>query len=192
MWRQATLLLLLVGLAGAAIAAHVTDKLLVGLYQEPDTATEPMRLLPSATPLEILQRRSGLIRVKLADGTEGWVESGYISEEKPARARLLETQAKLLELRSVVEDLEARLKQAELGEATAGEAGSGPGALETVKAEAVDASMPVDSPVSVKEPGQFDRYWPWLAMLVVAVLGFAAGVGFVERRIRRRFGGLSV
>jgi len=192
MWRMPALFLLLVGLAGAAIAAHVTDKLLVGLYPEPDAATEPLRLLPSGTPVEILQRRSGLIRIKLADGTEGWMESGYISEEKPARARLLEAQAKLLELRAVVTDLEARLKKVELGQPAASEIRESPGALDAVETEAAHTAMPLDSPVAAKEPSQFDRYWPWLAVLVAAVIGFAAGVGLVERRVRRRFGGLSV
>lgn len=94
MMRFSICLFLLVVL-GQAGAAHVTDRLVVGMYAKPSSEGSPLKLLSSGTPLEVLQRRSGFVEVQLADGLKGWVEASYVSEEKPAKAMLLETQARL-------------------------------------------------------------------------------------------------
>ncbi|MGB5614201.1 MAG: SH3 domain-containing protein [Sedimenticolaceae bacterium] len=76
-------------------AAHITDKLVVGMYAEPGAGGSPLTLLSSGAPLEVLQRRDGFVEVRLADERKGWVEATYVTEEKPAKAMLLETQARL-------------------------------------------------------------------------------------------------
>jgi SH3 domain protein len=91
-------------------AAHITDKLLVGLYAEPKSGLQPSKVLPSGTPLEVLERKDAFSKVKLGDGREGWVKSVYISNEKPARAMLLELQAKNSSLQNKLRDAENRLK----------------------------------------------------------------------------------
>lgn len=105
--------------AGSASATHITDRLAVGLYDQPND-TEPRQILTSGTPLEILERGERLCRVQLVDGTQGWLECQYLTTEKPARALLLESQAQNGQLRRQIEDLEATVKQrdvriAELG-----------------------------------------------------------------------------
>lgn len=89
---------LLLGIARAGFAAHITDKLVVGMYPQPAPDGSPLRLLSSGTPLEVLQRKDGYSEVRLADDARGWVASSYITEEKPAKAMLLETQAKLRQM----------------------------------------------------------------------------------------------
>lgn len=92
------LILLLVLASGQGKAAHITDKLVVALYPAPNAEGQPLQLLSSGTPLEVLDRESGFAQVRLGDDTTGWVEAGYVTEEKPARAMLLETQAKLRQM----------------------------------------------------------------------------------------------
>ena len=87
--------LCLLAACGAASAAHITDKLVVGLYPRPAEEGSPLQLLSSGMPLEVLQRKAGFSEVRLADDTRGWVASSYVTEEKPAKAMLLEAQAKL-------------------------------------------------------------------------------------------------
>lgn len=87
--------LLLWSFVPMAVAAHITDKLVVGVYSEARAEGTPLRLIASGTPLEVLAQRDGFSQVRLTDDTRGWVESGYITEEKPAKAMLLETQARL-------------------------------------------------------------------------------------------------
>jgi SH3 domain protein len=91
-------------------AAHITDKLLVGLYAQPKSGIQPSKVLPSGTPLEVLERKDAFSKVKLGDGKEGWVKSVYISNEKPARAMLLELQAKTSTLQNKLRAAEAKLK----------------------------------------------------------------------------------
>ncbi len=100
--------LVLLGLLGTAQGARITDKLLAGFYAEPSTDNQPLKVLPSDTPLEPIQQQDAYTRVRLGDGSEGWVESRFITEEKSKRVMLLELQAKNSQLQ---EELRAVKKQ---------------------------------------------------------------------------------
>jgi hypothetical protein len=89
----ALLLALLFG--PAAGAAHITDQLAAGLYPTPLAEGTPLQLLTSGTAIEVLARSDGFARVRLADGTEGWVEEGYVTDRKPAAAELRDARARL-------------------------------------------------------------------------------------------------
>lgn len=117
MIRLTHALILLLALApGQGTAAHITDKLVVALYPAPEAEGPPLQLLSSGTPLEVLDRRSGFAQVRLGDDTTGWVEASYVTEEKPAKAMLLETQAKLRQM---------GLELAKLRSESTGEGGQG-------------------------------------------------------------------
>lgn len=104
-------ILLLLGLLGPVGAAHITDKLVVGIYADPGLEGSPTKLLSSGTPLEVLQNKGDLVQVRLADDIQGWIESRYVTEEKPAKAMLLETQTRLravnMELQALKSNREA-------------------------------------------------------------------------------------
>ncbi len=91
-------LMLFCVIAGPAAGAHITDKLVAGLYGAPSAEGTPIRLLSSGTPLDVLERAGDFALVRLADQTQGWVEATYVTEEKPAKAVLLETQARLRQM----------------------------------------------------------------------------------------------
>ena len=82
-----------------AHADYITDKLLVGLYASHDKTGKAIKVLSSGTAVEVLDRKQGYIKVKLKDGTEGWVELRFITKSIPAQARLdkLEEAYKLLQ-----------------------------------------------------------------------------------------------
>lgn len=96
--RLLPVLLLVLGVASPTYAAHITDKLVVGLYEAPKAEGTPLQLLTSGTPLEVLQRQGGFAEVRLNNDQTGWVEADYVTEEKPAKAMLLETQARLRQM----------------------------------------------------------------------------------------------
>lgn len=100
MTRQARILwTVLTLLAGTAQAAHITDKLLAGLYAKPDASGKPLQLLATGTPLEEIKQQGDVTPVRLFDGTRGWVQSEYLTNEKPARVQLLERQAETGEIK---------------------------------------------------------------------------------------------
>jgi len=101
------LILLMFALTGPLGAAHITDKLVVGIYAEAGVDAPPVRLLSSGMPLEVLRREGEFVEVRLADGVQGWVESRYVTDEKPAKAVLLETQTRLRALSDRLKALEA-------------------------------------------------------------------------------------
>lgn len=103
---------LLLGWALAAPAAHITDKLLAGFYAKPG-AEEPARVLPSGTPLEVLEQQDSYVKVRLGDGATGWVERRFITDETPARARLLELQAEAGNLRQELKQTQTALEKAQ-------------------------------------------------------------------------------
>jgi SH3 domain protein len=123
-WGRLLLLLaLLAGMAAPLRAAHITDKLLAGLYDKPG-ADKPLRLLQSGTPLDVLEKKGDHAKVRLGDGTIGWVEQRYLTDEKPARALLLEVQAETARLRD-------ELRQAQSGaQSGAGAQGAAPAAAD--------------------------------------------------------------
>ena len=77
-----------------AISTHVTDKLLAGMYSSPKTKGIPLKRLPSGTQVEVLERGKVFHKVRVEDGTEGWVNSAYLTEETPAKALLVEARAR--------------------------------------------------------------------------------------------------
>jgi len=86
-------------------AAYITDKLVAGLYKEAKVTDKPIKALTSGTPLEVISRENGFIKVRTSDGVVGWVESTYLTDEKPARSILLDTQAKLSMLQKKLDKL---------------------------------------------------------------------------------------
>ncbi|MEJ2048129.1 MAG: TIGR04211 family SH3 domain-containing protein [Dehalococcoidia bacterium] len=107
-----TLLTCLLLIATTLQAAHITDKLLVGIYETPDNSTKPQKVISSGTPLEVLKKEGSYSLVRLGDGSEGWIKSTYITAEKPAKAQLLELQAKTGELEQKLQQAENQLKRA--------------------------------------------------------------------------------
>ena len=93
-------------LAGGAGATHITDKLAVGLLEARGDEI-PKRVLISGTPLEMLERQDNFCRVRLGDGESGWLECRYLTDEKPARVMLVESQARAGQLWDQVEGLKA-------------------------------------------------------------------------------------
>lgn len=91
--------LLLWCMAAAALAdeAWVSDQFEVMLRSGPSTSNAIERMLPSGTPLEVLEQdaESGYSRVRTTAGTEGWVLSRYLMSEPSAREQLARLSSRL-------------------------------------------------------------------------------------------------
>lgn len=74
---------------------YVTDRILLGIHQQPDENSPILDSITSGTAVTVIQRQDSFVRVKLTDGTQGWVVASYLKEKKPATAELDAVYAKL-------------------------------------------------------------------------------------------------
>lgn len=69
---------------------YVTDKVLVGVYEQSNTESNLIKALPTGTPIEVLEKTGEFTKVRSPDGTTGWVETSYLIDHKPAQLVVLE------------------------------------------------------------------------------------------------------
>ncbi len=50
---------------------YVTDKVLVGVYEQPNTESTLIKALPTGTPIEVLERNGEYAKIRSPDGTTG-------------------------------------------------------------------------------------------------------------------------
>lgn len=72
----------------AAETAYVIDKLLVGVHEDRDLNSAIVKVLPTGTKLDVVQREGELAQVRDGDGTTGWVDSAYLMAEAPAQIQV--------------------------------------------------------------------------------------------------------
>lgn len=92
---HSTILFLLITSVTHAETLYVTDRILLGMHQEANETSPIIKTITSGTATTVLQRTDNFIKIKLSDGTEGWVSKNFLKKEKPATAELDVAKAKL-------------------------------------------------------------------------------------------------
>jgi len=214
-YRQA---LVLVALATAptiqAETLYVIEQLVVNVNSAPDATGERVATIKSGEAVEVLDRQGDQVHVHLPNGAEGWVRNSYLSTDEPLQHRLTERTAEVEKLKQDVARLESDLAAARAGgrgsvqgvaqtntAATSGPRGAtkalGPAAAvaqtNTVNA-AVDPSAGEPAYFMTPPEGPARPVWHWaLGSFVVALgLGYVLGWYMLDRRIRRKYGGLRI
>jgi Bacterial SH3 domain len=173
----------LAGLAGALVVAnaraetlYVIDELIVSVSSTADETGERIASIHSGDSVEVLDRHNAYAHVRLSSGTQGWVKTSYLSAALPLQRQLTAQVAELEQLHAQV----ARLQ----GEATAARA-----AVPVMRERASDPPAPSVDPSAPWRP-----IWQWALGCSVAGLagGFALGWRMLDRRIRRKYGGLRI
>ncbi|MEW7976493.1 MAG: TIGR04211 family SH3 domain-containing protein [Candidatus Sedimenticola endophacoides] len=180
MKRLLTLALLLLW-AFAAQAERITDQIEAELHAQPAAEGEPLKLLPTGTPMEVLESRDGFSRVRLGDDTEGWVESRLLTNDKLARMRLLELQAEMAQMEN-----ELNSARTEIGENPAME-----GAQRRI-AQLTRELEEQRTQVRPLFPGYPFEPWHLLSIPLLVLLAFLAGINYKARQVARRLGGFRV
>jgi SH3 domain protein len=192
---------------------YVADKLVLNVYAEANQDSNRVATIETGDAVEEIERVENFVRVRLADGREGWVGANYLNAEPPAIVRLKALQAERSESpapstdppKQLTDEI-ARLKKqnasltTELAElkkkaATApATPAAAPAVNESVTPAAHAASEPQEAvaaaPVVVV---RHSYWWAWLLAVVAAGgIGFFAGYQTLGRRVRERFGGVKV
>ena len=177
--------------SGEANVVYVTDELRLGLHRTEETSGRAIKTLVSGTRLDILERSLMSIRVRTEDGDEGWVKTAFVVDKEPARRRLGRAEDELGNARSQLAEGEA--EQRKLA-----------GQLEELSAALAEARLGVDDlPALRSENASLKQALastgsripvPWVAAAVTIALiaGFIAGYGWLDRRVRKQFGGLKL
>jgi SH3 domain protein len=109
-----------------ADTVYVSDRFEIGVHESTSIDSVIIAVIPSGTPLEVIERDGEFVEVSTPDGTRGWVDARYVVNEKPGVALLEERDAKLQEAvrslgatRADVEVLRQRIAELQRDAATA-------------------------------------------------------------------------
>jgi hypothetical protein len=189
--RSRKALLLVPVMLGAPIlhaeTLYVIEQVVVNVNSAPDATGTRVATIKSGDTVEVLDREGDQIHVHLANGTEGWVRKPYLSEKEPLQHQLNERNAEVEKLRQDVTRLQSEVAAAKASPPAA---------------QAAPAQEPASAPDAAHEPPYFMTppeaparpVWHWaLGSFVVALgLGFVFGWQMLDRRIRRKYGGLRI
>jgi SH3 domain protein len=92
---------LLLGNIASAKSLYVTDKISIDIYSQ-STA---------GAIVKILDKHNGYTRIRTPDGVEGWVESKFLSSEKPAQIEYSQLASKYQSLQQKLRDYQDKVTQ---------------------------------------------------------------------------------
>lgn len=190
------LMLLLLCLMAAPVVAesvYVIDVLRVGVREAPAAGGPSETVVKSGDKLEVLLKQGNYYRVRTADGTEGWVNKGYVSDEPTAAQRLAAVERENQRLRREIDTLKAaRGKEGEEIESLQQKLAKEGENLSSVRQERDSLQSRLDALTASKE-GVFARYrWGFELLLAGIMLGVGLYFGRCSYRcrIRKRLGGM--
>ncbi len=97
---------------------YVTDRILLGVHQQPSEQSPIIKSLPSGTALEALERQNNFVKIKTRDGVEGWVSETYLMQKQPSSAQydtlFAQYQKSVETLKSVNEDLTKKERELQI------------------------------------------------------------------------------
>lgn len=104
---------------GFAQTRYVTDRIMLGIHQEADANSTLLTSIPSGSTVTTLKNEGEFSKIRLGNGTEGWVLSSYLIKEKPAVAELDSLSAKYQQANKLARksEKEAQLWRDELSNA---------------------------------------------------------------------------
>ena len=179
----------------AAETGYVTDRLMLGLHQAEDTSDRPFRSLESGTAFEILSRDRLYARVRLADGTEGYVKAAYVVDEPPAKLIVNQAQAEVERLTRELEEAKAAFAEpAAVIDSLKSQAAALESELEAARTRLGDLEEDNAQYQSRAERYQYSLPYTWVggAIAVCLIAGFLGGMWWVDHRSRKRHGGIRI
>jgi SH3 domain protein len=187
--------LALLPMLAVAETVYITDNLRLGLHQAEDTSGRAFRMLESGQVLEVISRNRNYANVRLPDGAQGYVKAAYLVEEKPAKLIVSETAAERDSLAAELEETKRALAApAATIQGLKDEAVGLTSQLEIAEARITDLLEENASIQGMKEryKGSLPLNWVAAAIGVCLIGGFFCGLWWVDRRSRKRHGGIRI
>jgi SH3 domain protein len=189
--------------------AYISDRLILGLYAQPDPAATPIKSLPSGLQVQILETRDAFVRIRIVDGNEGWARAEFITTEVPAKVQLQQVTRERDQLREqlnaqaggdqqfATQLSQARQKIQQLEQQLTDPQGSGEGveeAFQRAQQKIVELERQLGGKTATNPDDNIaPKILSFLGTLLLSVgLGAMLGVRWLGARVRRRFNGLKV
>jgi len=170
---------------------YVTDELRLGLYRTEETTGQAMRTLVSGSRLEVEERSLRSIRVRTEDGDQGWVKTAYIVDSVPARRQLAALEKLNAEQTSKLEKKDQELttlnEQILALEQSLADAERGIRELPALKDSNEALRARLEAGRAAVAP-----VWLLLATATALLIGILLGYWWLDRKVRRQFGGVRV
>jgi Bacterial SH3 domain len=196
LWAPAlALVLAIVTPVSHAETTYVIDQLVVSVTTTADAESERVGQVKSGDKLEVIEREGDQTHVKLSNGKDGWIKSSYLTTDPPLQTRLSERNSEVEKLkqegdkqRQESDKLRQDVTRLE-GELAAARA------AHTATSDSPPPPAPIHDTVFLRDPERpSTTTWPVLLGVagVMLLVGFAAGWKTLDRRIRRKYGGLRI
>jgi hypothetical protein len=173
---------------------YVIEQLVVGVSDAPDDAGQRIATVRSGDRVEVLERLDDEARVRLDNGMEGWLKTAYFSSETPLRQQLADRTRALDTAKAELARAQRDLADVRAAALTAPPSPP-PGAVPEPSLPEAAALAASDRPLfPQRKPPDTRLPWPWAvaAALLGLAAGFAIGWRVLDRRIRRKYGGLRI
>jgi hypothetical protein len=186
----------------ASTDMYVIEQLVLGVSSTPG-GSERVGTIKSGDRVEVLERQGDEAHIQLANGSSGWVKASYLSSDPPLQRRLQDRTTEVEKLRQDISRLESQLaaRPARAAPGTAAAPASAP-APPATSSSAPPVTSGSPSQAAVRDPSPFmssqdlmgQPTWVWVLSCSAAALafGFLAGWRMLDRRIRRKYGGLRI
>ena len=191
---RAIAMLVMLGIFSATQAetVYVTERLRIGLRAEVAETSAVVKTVETGMSLEVVERLDKFARVRDPQGTEGWIETRYLTPDPPVRLPFAKLQEELAKSRAQTTEAQARLTEAQSALAEQTEK------IKELEKNAADKPTPATLVAATVEPIEpraadtgfsFSYLWLGISFAMLGV-GFAAGVQWLRESIRKRSGGM--
>ncbi len=167
----------------SAETAYVTDNLRIGVRPLPDNNAAPISVVISGMKLEVLKYSDDYVKIRNAEGIEGWVKEIHITKDIPIRIQLDQITTLYQQVKKETDEKSALLKSTEEHKNKLAE--------EVLDLKQSNEELMTKLQVTGHDKGS-SFVWLWLVLLLLAVGGgsFYAGMIWHRQFVMKKLGGL--
>lgn len=165
-----------------AETVYVKERQTVSLRDGVTPEAQVLKNVATGVSLDVVERTDTQVKVRLADGTEGWIAAALLTNDKPTAFKILAAETKLKQSEAEVAKLKAELVklQAKMNQQPQVEAAPKP-----------ELDQPEPAPKVTIKPFTIDLIWIGISFAML-IAGFVAGVAWLRERTRRKLGGMHI
>ena len=176
----------------SAESQYIVEQVVVSVSATPDGNGDHVGSVHSGERVEVLEHDEDRVRIRFGSGQEGWIKASYVSSDPPLRQQLDARAQELEQLHKENAALQARIGELQRAAtpAPASPAAQNPAANPPAADPAAqDPPMLSRAPPEAGHPAVV---WLVSTALVALACGFGLGWRVLDRRIRKRYGGLRI